>query len=155
MKMKFPVVLLCVLCASPAFARLGETEAQIEARYSKPVLVLPDDGFVKSRAYVSGGLGIVVKFEGGLSQAEMFAKGDHSEFSQHEISVLLAANKGGYNWLGSPDGLNLGERAWCSTDKRSRVAYELKRQLFITSQPFLDRVAAWDRVKEERMLKGF
>jgi hypothetical protein len=153
----FSLIVTLAFSAS-TFARIDETEAQIEARYGKPIHAVNDnDGVVKSLAYLSGGFAIVVKFEEGISRAEMFVKSDHSDFSETEISILLGANKDGFNWLGHPDNVEPDRQVWCSTDKRSRVAHYIKssRQLFITSQQFLEREAARKTARDKQKLKDF
>ncbi len=150
-------ITLMLIFGPPGFARIGETEPQIEKRYGKPISKLTDDGPIRSRAYSSGGFLIVVEFENGVSQMEIFAKPDRSELSETEVTTLLEANKDGFNWLGLPDEAFGGHRSWCSTDKRSRVAYydENIPNLVISNMDYVDRKTERIRKKERERLKDF
>jgi hypothetical protein len=151
------VIILLIISGRSGFARIGETEVQVENRYGKAISKLADDGTVKSRGYSSGGFLIVVEFEKGVSQMEIFAKPDRSELSQTEITILLEANKDGFNWLGHPEEAFGGHRSWCSTDKRSRIAYydEDIPNLVISTMDYVDRRTERRKMKEREKLKDF
>jgi hypothetical protein len=151
------VIIFLAIFRKTGVARIGETEVQVENRYGKSISKLIDDGALKSRGYSSGGFLIVVEFEKGVSQMEIFAKPDRSELSETEITILLEANKDGFNWLGHPDEAFGGHRSWCSTDKRSRVAYyeENIPNLVISSMDYVDRRTERQRAKERDKLKDF
>src|ERR1700747_2481953 len=83
------------LLVSPAFARIGETEQQIEARYGKSTLTVSTGNEPLQKVYQSSGLNITVTYLGGVSQREIFTKQDGSELSKIEIAILLEANTAG------------------------------------------------------------
>jgi hypothetical protein len=157
MRRSFLTIILLVISRTSGFARVGETEMQVENRYGKAISKLTTDGVVKSCGYSSGGFLIVVEFEKGVSQMEIFAKADRSELSETEITTLLEANKDGFNWLGHPDEAFGGHRSWCSTDKRSRVAYyeENIPNLVISNMDYVDKKTERRKVKEREKLKDF
>ena len=81
-----------VLCAATAFARIGETEAQIEKRYGKPT---PSSSSTKGYFYKD--LFIIVAFDNGVSGIETYEKRGAS-MSAGEIRQLLDANSDGTKW---------------------------------------------------------
>jgi len=59
---------------SAAFARIGETEQQIEARYGKSIVTFPSDNQPLTKAYESSGMNIIVMYIDGVSQREIFLR---------------------------------------------------------------------------------
>ena len=82
-----------VLCGATAFARIGETEAQIEKRYGKPT---PSSS--STRGYFYKALFIIVTFDNGVSGIETYEKRDGTSMSAGEIRQLLDANGDGTKW---------------------------------------------------------
>ena len=82
-----------VLCGATAFARIGETETQIEKRYGKST---PSSSSTKGYFYKN--LFIIVTFDKGLSGVETYEKRDAASMSTEEISQLLDANGDGTKW---------------------------------------------------------
>jgi hypothetical protein len=96
-----------VLLASSftVFARLGETEKQIAARYGEPVETLPDNKGVdkvlkyKTKAYI-----ITVSYLQGVSVDEWLMKRGNTEdtdkivFTKVEIEALMKAFAGTNQW---------------------------------------------------------
>jgi hypothetical protein len=82
-----------VLCGATAFARIGETEAQIEKRYGKPT---PSSSPTKGYFYKD--LFIIVAFDNGISGIETYEKLDGASISTGEIRHLLDANGDGTKW---------------------------------------------------------
>jgi hypothetical protein len=71
MKTYFVAISLLIL-VSHAFARIGETEQQIEARYGKSIRTLESGNQPLTKAYRSSDLSIAVTYIDGVSQSEMF-----------------------------------------------------------------------------------
>ena len=94
------VVCLLGLTLVHAQARLGETKAQIEARYgiSKNFSQgLSDREYISS--YRVHNLSVTISFLDGISQEEFFCKTDRkTDFRQEEINAFLADNKGNSYW---------------------------------------------------------
>ena len=82
-----------VLCGATAFARIGETEAQIEKRYGKPT---PSSS--PTKGYFYRDLFIIVTFDNGVSGIETYEKRDGALMSAGEIRQLLDANGDGTKW---------------------------------------------------------
>jgi hypothetical protein len=82
-----------VLCGATAFARIGETEAQIEKRYGEPT-----SGSRLTKTYSYKNLVIIVTFDNGVSGIETYEKRNGTPMSAVEIGKLLEANSGGTNW---------------------------------------------------------
>jgi hypothetical protein len=82
-----------VLCGASAFARIGETEAQIEKRYGKPT---PSSS--PTKGYFYRDLFIIVTFDNGVSGIETYEKHDGTSMSAGEIKQLLEANGDGTKW---------------------------------------------------------
>lgn len=148
----FGILLALFLLHGTAAARIGETEAEIKARYGAPILTLPsEDDTGLTKCYLSGGYSIAVTYVAGKSAREMLAKADNSGITEKEINRLLEANSGGSVWNAQqlagqknvPDGL-LG---WRTNDDKPRVAlYDERTQaFFVTTQRFINRTNAASR----------
>ncbi len=82
-----------VLCGATAFARIGETEMQIEKRYGKST-----PSSYSTKGYFYKNLFIIVTFDNGVSGIETYEKRDVASISTGEIRRLLDANGGGTKW---------------------------------------------------------
>jgi hypothetical protein len=118
MKVKIFSSLLCGFLTTTSFARVGENEQQVEARYGKPGKDLGTKGSVHQLGYVSGGFMILVDFVNGVSQREGFANPDSSPLSDDAIIQILRMN--------SPEGVNwrqrqgpTGDRLWRRSDEKA------------------------------------
>jgi hypothetical protein len=85
-----------VLCGATAFARIGETEAQIEKRYGKPT---PSSSSTKG--YFCKDLFIIVAFDNGVSGIETYEKRNGASMSAGEMRQLLDANGDGTKMAGT------------------------------------------------------
>lgn len=84
---------LLVLFGSIAFARLGETEAQIEKRYGRPT-----SGSRWTKTYSYNNFFVIVTFDNGVSGIETFQKRYDSPMASAEIKKLIEANNDGSKW---------------------------------------------------------
>lgn len=129
-----------------AEARLGENEAQIQARYGNAIALLPsragEPGLTK--CYSAEGFVVSVTFVNGNSVREIFAKPDSSKISDAEIHAALKTNARDSAWkpeeLVSSKAAIVGVQKWRTTDQTERVAFydSQTRALFITTQNFID-----------------
>ena len=76
-----------VLFGSAAFARIGETEAQIEKRYGQPT-----SGSHSTKTYGYEDFFVIVTFDDGVSGIETYEKCNGAPISAVEIGKLLEAN---------------------------------------------------------------
>ncbi len=140
----------CLLQGSAA-ARIGETEAEVNARYGNAIINLPSQQNTVTKCYLSRGFSIAVTYVDGKSAREMVAKADKTEITEKEINRLLEVNSGGSSWNAQqlagqknvPDGL-LG---WRTDDAKPRVAlYDERTQaFFVTTQKFINQTNAASR----------
>jgi len=106
-----------------AFARLGNTEEQVNALFGKPVDPgKPDSDGVTTNMYKNptGEYIAVVHFLKGHSVAEAYSRVDRRKLSEKEVSIFLEGNSAGKEWKKDPRKL-AWERsdhratAWCET----------------------------------------
>ena len=149
------------LLIGTAQARIGETEAEIRARYGEPIGILPSSVQASlTKRYLSGGFSIAVTYVSGRSAREMLAKADESKITDKEIRLLLDANAGGYSWnvqqLDSQKNVPAGLLVWRTDDQRSRVAfYDSRAQaFFVTTQHFVNLTNATNRRTTTRLKRG-
>jgi hypothetical protein len=88
-----PCIPALLLFSATAFARIGETEAQIAKRYSEPT-----SGSRATKAYYYKDLFVIVTFDNGVSGIETYEKRDGTSMSAAEIRQLLDANGDGTKW---------------------------------------------------------
>ena len=135
-------VALFVLVASGAcaWARIGESEAQIAARYGTPIGDIPTETFGPVRGYLMPGVIVGVKLVDGVSQMEMLAKTDKSGMSATEIAGFLKANGADAKW--NPDPFDKPNwRRWRSEDGSLVAVYDMRRHfLYINARKFYDDV---------------
>lgn len=149
----FLLILVLGVSAS-AFARIGETTEQVDRRYGAPLETTKDKG--ESRRYSFRGFTVLVNFERGISQCEVYQKKDISRMTEAEIKGLLGANAGGSAWRDDADE-GSDTYIYRSKDGRSRIAiYNLRgHDLMVTSKAFLDRHANIANSADRQKMKGF
>jgi hypothetical protein len=81
-----------------AFARIGETEAQIEKRYGRSI-----SGSGLTKGYFYKAFFIIVTFDNRVSAIEAYEKRTGGLMSAAEIRTLLEANGGGAKWQKSAE----------------------------------------------------
>jgi hypothetical protein len=106
-----------------AFARLGQTEDQVNALFGKPVDPgKPDRDGITTNMYKNptGEYLALVQFLNGHSVTEAYSRIDKHKLSEKELSIFLEGNSGGKEWKKNPRKL-AWERsdhlamAWCET----------------------------------------
>lgn len=101
MKRLLLIALLLAGAGSQAIAALGETLAEVEARYGKPVTVENGrTGRESKRFYKHDGYRITVRFLDGKSHFEEYTKEDlaNMAISDDEMKALLMKNCLGLEW---------------------------------------------------------
>ncbi len=108
-------ILGTIAATTVAFARIGEDEKQIEARYGKPGKDLGNHGSVHEVGYMSEGFMILVDFVNGISQREGFANPDTSALTVEAVErILVMSAVEGTKWqeMSAP----AGDRSWKRSD---------------------------------------
>jgi len=130
-------VLLMLAVTSPCFANVGESEAAIGERYGKSFGQIPTKTVGGLIGLVAGGYVVGVKFVDGVSEMEMFAKGDRSDMPASEIDRLLKKNSAG-EWKAELTG-KPNWRRWRRDDGSAVALYDAVRHfLYINSKNFYE-----------------
>jgi hypothetical protein len=132
-------VALFILSASgqQAWARIGEIEAQISARYGASMGDIPTATFGPVRGYMMPGFLVGVKLIDGTSQMEMISKNDQSAMSATEIEVFLRSHGADIQW--NPDPFKPNWKRWRTHDGSLVAVYDTARHfLYIYSRKFYE-----------------
>ncbi|MEY2495535.1 MAG: hypothetical protein QOJ45_2027 [Verrucomicrobiota bacterium] len=162
MKMFLPVVILSALCASPAFARIGETFDQIEYRYGPqvPRSIAVDELGNRTLIYNFKEFTIEVTFVNMRSEREFFVKykdyvpTDRWEImTRQEVDAILAAYEAdGVKWK---PGEKMARPMWWTSEDGRLKAVNMFNQLVIMTVDYEGKLAAQRKRREENKLKGF
>ena len=115
--MKTSLAVITFLLSATAYAGVGETVKQVEARYGKPERVLYDHGNFRKLAYRYRGLLIIEGYAGGVSKSESFDRPDHRPLSDADVQQLLAlSSTPGTTWKRLPD--PGGDQTWIRSDRK-------------------------------------
>src|SRR6266403_1194781 len=119
------------LLATPAYARVGETVKQVEARYGKSQRVLHEHGSFRELGYGYRGFMVGVSYVGGISKSEGFARPDVPRLSDTDVQQILALSLApGTSWKLVSD--ESGDRVWLRSD--GKVLALLNAQKFLQVQ---------------------
>jgi hypothetical protein len=145
------------LLVAPAFARIGETEQQIEKRYGKSTLTVSTGNEPLQKVYQSSGLNITVTYLDGVSQREIFTKQDGSELSKNEIAILLEANTAGSKWIEDPTATSLaGMQGWKLESGGRTAAFSRDKTRLVITTDLVQKVFNQRKAEDEKeKLKGF
>jgi len=148
------IALFVLLSPVLAFARLGETPAEIAARYGASLEDSPGpDARCTRSVHHFGGFRIFVAFLDGRSAFEAMIKTGPEAITDEEVQALLAANAGGAEWkLARGDG-NLVE--WESAPDRLATLLRSQRSLSIKTRAYLAYDEAAKAQASKARLKGF
>ena len=151
------VVITLLMLVSPAFARIGETEQQIEARYGKATDTLSKGNEPLQKLYRSSGLDIGVTYIDGVSQIESFRKEDRSALSKNEIALLLEANAAGSKWIEDPIASVVADlQVWKLESGGRKAVYKKSQGGLLILTDLADKVSAQRKAEAEKeKLNGF
>jgi hypothetical protein len=147
-----PTLLAAALCLtiSTAFARIGETEPEIEQRYGKALAWQPgaDELGQVRHAYLAGDLAVIVTFDAsGRSEQEVFKRdGDAAPMRQEEQAMIMQANcTAGAKWQ-TRTGIG-----WITSDEKL-VALRIESALIVcTAEHFTALKAARGKSEQQRL----
>jgi hypothetical protein len=134
------LILLLPLVIAPisiSLGNVGESEAAVNERYGKSFGQIPTNTFGVVTGFIAGGYVVGVKLVDGVSEMEMFAKGDQSELPASEIDRLLKKNSPG-EWKAELTG-KPSWRRWRRDDGSAVALYDTVRHfLYIDSKNFYE-----------------
>jgi hypothetical protein len=130
------VSLVLLVCSRSLLARIGETEAQIMARYGQSIGDIPTETFGPVRGFALREYLVGVKFLNGTSAMEMISRNDQAEITPQEIDALLKKHGADMEWkvdkFEKPDW-----KRWRTQDGSLVAVYDSKRHfLYVNSKEF-------------------
>ena len=132
-------LLVFSVSGTPAWARIGENEAQISARYGASIGDIPTATFGSVRGYMIPGVLVGVKLVDGMSQMEMISKTDQSDMSATEIEVFLRSHGADIKW--NPDPFKPNWKRWRTHEGSLVAVYDTARHfLYIYSKKFYEEL---------------
>ena len=130
------VSLILLVCSRSLLARIGETEAQVMARYGQSIGDIPTETFGPVRGFALREYLVGVKFLNGTSAMEMVSGNDQAEIKPQEIDALLKKHGADVEWkvdkFEKPDW-----KRWRTQDGSLVAVYDSKRHfLYVNSKEF-------------------
>ena len=130
------VSLVLLVCSRSLLARIGETEAQVMARYGQSIGDIPTETFGPVRGFALREYLVGVKFLNGTSAMEMVSRNDQAEIKPQEIDALLKKHGADVEWkvdkFEKPDW-----KRWRTQDGSLVAVYDSKRHfLYVNSKEF-------------------
>jgi len=130
------VSLILLVCSRSLLARIGETEAQVMARYGQSIGDIPTETFGPVRGFALREYLVGVKFLNGTSAMEMVSRNDQVEIKPQEIDALLKKHGADVEWkvdkFEKPDW-----KRWRTQDGSLVAVYDSKRHfLYVNSKAF-------------------
>jgi hypothetical protein len=130
------VGLVLLVCSRSLLARVGETEAQVMARYGQSIGDIPTETFGPVRGFALREYLVGVKFLNGTSAMEMVSRNDQAEIKPQEIDALLKKHGAEVEWkvdkFEKPDW-----KRWRTQDGSLVAVYDSKRHfLYVNSKEF-------------------
>ena len=130
------VSLVLLVCSRSLLARIGETEAQVMARYGQSIGDIPTETFGPVRGFALREYLVGVKFLNGTGAMEMISRNDQAEIKLQEIDALLKKHGADVEWkvdkFEKPDW-----KRWRTQDGSLVAVYDSKRHfLYVNSKEF-------------------
>ena len=130
------VSLVLLVCSRSLLARIGETEAQVMARYGQSIGDIPTETFGPVRGFALREYLVGVKFLNGTSAMEMVSRNDQAEITPQEMDALLKKHGADVEWkvdkFEKPDW-----KRWRTQDGSLVAVYDSKRHfLYVNSKEF-------------------
>ena len=123
-----------LLLAAPAFARVGESVNQVEARYGRPERVLEKDGIRRKLLYRYRGYMVAVQYISGVSSSEFLFRPGTPPLTSSDIKQLLAISAApGTQWKRLEGGR---EPFWLRSDGKAGAHFQLGISLHVLRTDF-------------------
>ena len=120
--------------SSSAFALIGEDAKEIEARYGKPARVLVDRGNHREIGLPYRGFMLIVRFIGGISMQEGWARPDQSRLSREAVRQILDMSAPpSVTWRELPT--KDGDQFWERSDGKAKAILPTAGNFFIVQDP--------------------
>ncbi len=131
------VSVVSLALAASGFARIGDDEKQIEARYGPPGKDLGTHGDVHEVGHVWNGFMVVVDYLNGISQREGFTKPDTSPLSDQNVKDILAVSAAdGTTWQEGQS--QAPDKMWTRSDKKAVAIFPaIGKFLFVQDVNFV------------------
>jgi hypothetical protein len=128
------VSLVLLVCSRSLLARIGETEAQVMARYGQSIGDIPTETFGPVRGFALREYLVGVKFLNGTSAMEMVSRNDQAEIEPQEIDALLKKHGAEVEW--KVDKFEKADwKRWRTQDGSLVAVYDSKRHfLYVNSK---------------------
>ncbi len=128
------VIVALLAFSSSAFALIGEDAKQIEARYGKPARILLDRGDHREIGLPYRGFMLIVRFMGGISRQEGWARPDQSRLSREAVRQILDISAPpSVRWRELPK--KNGDRFWERSDGGATAILPARGNFFIVQDP--------------------
>ena len=156
MKIAFLTLLFTVAITAPAWARLGETEDALVARYGPPLSEFDQKGeegkipMVKL-TFQKNGFEIEASVAGGLSVQETFKKVNGDVLTTEEARYLLNANAQGFGWE-APQ--TTGEVKRWTRDDGAVAKLVGGRMFYIMTKELIDAETTAKKLEQAPSLQG-
>jgi hypothetical protein len=154
MKIHLLTLLLVISLTAPAWARLGETEQELIARYGKELgkEIVAGGGEQISKEIIQfkkSGFDIRIELFNGVSAFERISNALGDALSDQEIKTLLDANAQGHIWSST------GEHKWQRDDGVATAEIEGAHISKVTSKNMVEAEQAAHKAAHTHSLEGF
>lgn len=153
------IITTMLLCASQAYARLGETAAKIYARYGAVQKRTETGTNTWFGGYLFKDYYVVVHYRNNVSEAEAVRPIGNRQFSGPERQQLMDSIGGSTNWVDDNAVFHFTSDQWVNTDNHA-VAYEDEPlmeapTLMVMSRDYYNRRVAEIKKQEKSKASGF
>jgi hypothetical protein len=144
-----------LMMTSQTSARVGETLAQINARFGEPKFTSEArPPATLANVYHKAGLMIIIHFRNDISELEVYGKMDKSALTDAEQDALREANSGGKKWTKVAQ-ISLSPE-WKTEDGALRACYvPFEHYIAVMSADFVTKANEIQAQKEKAALGGF
>jgi hypothetical protein len=133
-----------------ASARVGETVAECDARYGKPVLV---EGL--RRTYAMKGFVVIQEFENGKAAVSVYKSASGKDLTEGEKTVFVNAEKSFGKWIELPR-FSVEPQEWHSTIGKGIAVYsDEMKMLMICSKDYMEAKLKREAEEKQKKMGGF
>ena len=157
MKASILVLFLIAILTGSAWARLGETEDQLVARYGQELIknklqLRGSPVTIDAIQFIKGGFGVQVSLFNGISAEEEIHKPHNEPILDEEVKILLDANAQGHVWTEDTAKTDI-PRKWHRDDGATAELY--LESFDVKSKNLIDAKTAAHDAANVTSLQGF